>query len=63
VPRGARQSSLPGKNAPSTLCRALDENAHGKGCAVRILVFAVRRAIPVMVHCILMMVSFNYKVK
>jgi hypothetical protein len=35
---------LPGKNAPSALCRALDQNAHGKGCAVRILVFAVRRA-------------------
>jgi hypothetical protein len=33
---------LPGKNAPSALCRALDQNAHGKGCAVRILVFAVR---------------------
>jgi hypothetical protein len=39
----ARQSSLPGKNAPSALCRALDQNAHGKGCVVRIIVFAVRR--------------------
>jgi hypothetical protein len=34
---------LPGKNAPSALCYALDQNAHGKGCVVRILVFAVRR--------------------
>jgi hypothetical protein len=39
----ARQSSLPGKNASSALCRALGQNAHGKGGAVRIPVFAVRR--------------------
>jgi hypothetical protein len=34
---------LPGKNVPSALCRALDQNAHGKGCAVRIPLFVVRR--------------------
>jgi hypothetical protein len=34
---------LPGKNASSALCRALDKNAHGKGYAMRILVFAMRR--------------------
>jgi hypothetical protein len=33
---------LPGKNAPCALCHALGQNAHGKGCAVRILAFAVR---------------------
>jgi hypothetical protein len=41
--QSARQSFLPGENAPSALCHALDQNAHDKGCAVRILVFAVRR--------------------
>jgi hypothetical protein len=41
--RSAQQSSLQGKNAPSALCRALDHNTHGKGCIVRIIVFAVRR--------------------
>jgi hypothetical protein len=41
--QGARQSSLPGKNASGALCRALGQNAHGKGGAVRIPVFAVRR--------------------
>jgi hypothetical protein len=39
----ARQSSLPGKNASGALCRALGQNAHGKGGAVRIPVFVVRR--------------------
>jgi hypothetical protein len=42
--QSARQRSLPGKNALSALCRALSQNAHDKGCVVRILVFAVRRA-------------------
>jgi hypothetical protein len=41
--QSARQSSLPGKNASSALCCALDQNAHGKGYAMRILVFAMRR--------------------
>jgi hypothetical protein len=41
--QGAQQSFLPGKNAPSALCRALEQNVHDKGCAVRILVFAARR--------------------
>jgi hypothetical protein len=41
--QGTRQSSLPGKNAPGALCRALGQNAHGKGGAMRIPVFAVRR--------------------
>jgi hypothetical protein len=40
--QSARQSSLPGKNEPGALCRALGKNAHGKGGAVRILPFAVR---------------------
>jgi hypothetical protein len=34
---------LPGKNAPCTLCRALGQNAHGKGCVVRILAFGKAR--------------------
>jgi hypothetical protein len=33
--QNARQSSLPGKNEPGALCRALWEKAHGKGGAVR----------------------------
>jgi hypothetical protein len=41
--QSARQSSLPGKNEPGALCRALWENAHGKGGAVRFRPFAVRR--------------------
>jgi hypothetical protein len=41
--QSARQNSLPGKNVPGALCRALGQNAHGKGGAVRISVFAVRR--------------------
>jgi hypothetical protein len=40
----ARQSSLPGKNAPGALCRALGQNAHGKGGAVRFPLFAVPSA-------------------
>jgi hypothetical protein len=61
--QSARQSSLQGKNAPGALCRALGKNAHGKGGAVRIPPFAVRRrrtaksAIPV-VHHLLIMLSF-----
>jgi hypothetical protein len=41
--QNARQSSLPGKNESDALCRALGKNAHGKGGAVRIPPFAVRR--------------------
>jgi hypothetical protein len=41
--QSARQSSVPGKNTPCALCRALGQNAHGKGNAVRIPVFVVRR--------------------
>jgi hypothetical protein len=41
--QSARQSSVPGKNAPGALCRALGQNAHDKGSAVRIPVFVVRR--------------------
>jgi hypothetical protein len=41
-PYGARQRSLPGKNAPCALCRAPEQNPHGKGCAVRVLASAVR---------------------
>jgi hypothetical protein len=61
--QSARQSSLQGKNASGALCRALGKNAHGKGGAVRIPPFAVRRrrtaksAIPV-VHHLLIMLSF-----
>jgi hypothetical protein len=41
--QSARQSSLPGKNEPGALCRALWENTHGKGSAVPFPPFAVRR--------------------
>jgi hypothetical protein len=41
--QSARQCSLPGKNTSGALCRALGQNAHGKGGAVRIPVFAMRR--------------------
>jgi hypothetical protein len=40
--QNARQSSLPGKNEPGALCRALWEKAHGKGGAVHFRPFAVR---------------------
>jgi hypothetical protein len=44
--QSARQSSLPGKNESGALCRALWENAHGKGGAVRFRPTA-KSAIPV----------------
>jgi hypothetical protein len=40
-PNGARQRSLPGKNAPCALCHAPGQNPHGKGCAVWVLAFGV----------------------
>jgi hypothetical protein len=42
--QSARQSSLLGKNASGVFCRALGQNAHGKGSAVHIPLFPVRRS-------------------